>query len=470
MEENGGAVARAEGSTTPDGAGPETTFDLAIVGGGFSGLCCAYHVLTHEGLPRSFRCTIIEPDERLGAGIAYCTESPRHLLNVRARGMSITEHDSGSFVRWLREQNLGFSPDDFVPRGLYRRYTTACLEQAVRHRPNLLSVMHDRVLAVEPKQDSPCYRLRLGSGTSVRAKFIVLAVGNIPPRGSLDNGILHCPWTPFEDFTGLRSMAVVGAGLTALDVILEAEACGFSGHCWVISPHGQFPRAHRQQFTPLPLELRQWAAHLAAGQPGLRHLVRAFQLKRRSGVDWQQLVDSLRSHAPHLWSALTPRDKQLFLRRFRALWNTHLHRSCVASMDVIARLRDCGRLEQLSARVTAVQRLGSAVRLLLSPETAGMLDVDVAFNATGLFSDVLRTDSPLVNQLIRDGMVRPDDLRLGLMINTAGQLVSADGTLRPDMFAIGTLRRGMELECTAVPEIRKQVSFLVRELTAMTSP
>jgi hypothetical protein len=32
------------------------------------------------------------------------------------------------------------------------------------------------------------------------------------------------------------------------------------------------------------------------------------------------------------------------------------------------------------------------------------------------------------------------------------------------LFTVGTLRRGEELECTAVPEIRRQVAGMVEEL------
>ena len=129
-----------------DGALDEmgTEWDLAIVGGGFSGLCTAYHLLIHEGLKPDFRCIIIEPGERLGAGVAYQTDSPYHLLNVRAKGMSIIDTDTSSFVRWLMKVAPEFSPDDFVPRGLYRVYTNECLSLAAMQRqPDALTLVRD---------------------------------------------------------------------------------------------------------------------------------------------------------------------------------------------------------------------------------------------------------------------------------------------------------------------------------------
>lgn len=453
------------------GKGPNTgeELDLAIIGGGFSGLCSAYHLLTHAGLKPGFRCAIIEPCARLGAGIAYQTDSPRHLLNVRAKGMSITENDPGSFVHWLSATAPDFLPYDFVPRGLYRRYINDCLAQAIKQGPpGALSIICDVVHAIEPGADPHQYKLKLKSGRTVRAKGVVLAIGNLPPKNPLDNCLLRPPWNPCDDYHSLQTLAIVGAGLTALDVILEAEANGFSGRYLVVSPHAQFPKPHADPHLPVPAELHEWAAGLASAAPRLRSVLQAFQFKRKSGIRWELLVDALRRHSPAIWSGFSLRDKQRFLCRVRTLWNIHLHRSSHASMQVIAKLKDTGRLEQIAARVTGVikqeQRHDSAVRLLLQNEALSTLDADLAVNGTGLFSNILHTDSQLVAQLIESRQAQPDEFQLGLKVNEKGQIVSADGIIRHNMFAIGTLRRGAELESTAVPEIRRQVRNMVEEI------
>jgi uncharacterized NAD(P)/FAD-binding protein YdhS len=289
---------------------------------------------------------------------------------------------------------------------------------------------------------------------------------------SLDNGLLHTPWGHYAGYHRLGTLAIVGAGLTALDVILEAEASGFAGRYSVISRHGRFPKPHNEPHLPVPEELREWAAELAAGRPKLRSVLRAFQQKRKSGIDWQHLVDSFRRHSPAIWGSFDRLDKRRFLRHFRNLWNTHLHRSCNKSMQVVLRLMDTGRLDQIAARVTGVQKLDggmdSAVRLLLSGKPS-TLDADLAVNGTGLFSDIRVTDSPLIAQLIQDRLVRPDEFHLGLNANRTGQLLSSDGDVQQNLYTIGTLRRGEELESTAVPEIRRQVRKMVEEIVRMTA-
>ncbi len=469
MTEADTSPSRQENLAASPGIAAGHEFDLAIVGGGFSGLCTAWHLLTDVMLQPTFRCVIIEPDERLGAGLAYRTESPCHLLNVRARGMSITAADPGSFARWLARAAPQYSPDDFVPRRLYRRYLKDCFDRAVDQQPaGMMTVLRDAVRGLALLGDSPGYSLDLVSDVAVRARAVVLAIGNLPPGPTFDNGLLCSPWCRPFDFNRIGMLAIVGAGLTALDVILDAEAAGYRGQYKVISRHGLFPLPHREPFEPVPAEVRAWAADLAESRPTLRHALRAFQLKRKSGVHWELLVDSLRLFASRIWKNFDQADKRRFFRHLRTIWNIHLHRSCQHNIAVVARLKATGRLEQIHARVIAVEKRGShcdtAVRLVLRRGTDFTLDADAAVDGTGLFTTIRRTGSALVAQLLDDGMVQPDDFCLGLKATETGQLLSADGSVRIDLFTVGTLRRGEELECTAVPEIRKQVAVMVQEI------
>lgn len=446
------------------------TLDLAIIGGGFSGLCTVWHLLSHKDLPDTFRCALLEPTDTLGAGLAYRTDCPQHLLNVRARGMSISDSDTRSLVRWLAENAQDFSADDFIPRGVYRRYLADCFGQALAARPEgMVTVLHEQVQALTVDDAAACYTLHLGSGAVVQSRGVVLAVGNLPAKCSLDSDLLISPWCGAARYGELRSLAIIGSGLTALDVILEAEAAGFPGMYRVISPHGRFPLPHQDTFAPVPEATRGWAADLAAMQPTLRQALAAFQKQRRAGVFWQDLVDALRRHASAIWRDFSSADKRRFLRHLRTLWNIHLHRSCRQSIQAITVLRDQGRLQEIPAMVTAVVSPESSpaagVRLCLRTATGEKtLDVDGAVNATGLFSNIRRTDSPLMNQLLADNLVQPDEFSLGVRTSRSGRVLNGDGAEHGGLFTVGTLRRGEELECTAVPEIRRQVSILAEEL------
>jgi len=69
-----------------------------------------------------------------------------------------------------------------------------------------------------------------------------------------------------------------------------------------------------------------------------------------------------------------------------------------------------------------------------------------------------------MQHLLADGLAQADPLRLGLVTDENGALISADGSMSNIMFAIGPLRRGMLWESTSIPEIRVQAAALADAL------
>lgn len=70
---------------------------VAVVGGGFAGTVLALR------LQGAARVVLFEPGTP-GPGLAYGTESPEHLLNVPAGGMSLWPERPGDFAEWLVRQ------------------------------------------------------------------------------------------------------------------------------------------------------------------------------------------------------------------------------------------------------------------------------------------------------------------------------------------------------------------------------
>ena len=59
---------------------------IAIVGGGATGALAALHVT--RALGTGIDIVVIEPAAEVGRGVAYATDDPAHLLNVRVGNMS----------------------------------------------------------------------------------------------------------------------------------------------------------------------------------------------------------------------------------------------------------------------------------------------------------------------------------------------------------------------------------------------
>lgn len=81
---------------------------------------------------------------------------------------------------------------------------------------------------------------------------------------------------------------------------------------------------------------------------------------------------------------------------------------------------------------------------------------DFAFDCLGLCPDLRRAKSPLLTNLLSQGIASFDVLHLGLRATPLGNLISLDGCVQPEIFTLGSLRRGELWETTAVREIRVQ--------------
>ena len=77
-------------------------FTPRVVGGGFTGAAIAIACLQRITSP--FRLVMIEQSPQIGRGVAYGSHHPLHLLNVRARDLSIRASQPGDFLNWAFRQ------------------------------------------------------------------------------------------------------------------------------------------------------------------------------------------------------------------------------------------------------------------------------------------------------------------------------------------------------------------------------
>ena len=82
------------------------------------------------------------------------------------------------------------------------------------------------------------------------------------------------------------------------------------------------------------------------------------------------------------------------------------------------------------------------------------LRVGKVINCTGPDTDLARVDDPLVRSLRDGGLVRPDELGLGLDTDDEGRVLDREGRASSRLCLVGPLRKGLLWENTAVPELR----------------
>jgi hydroxyacylglutathione hydrolase len=86
-------------------------------------------------------------------------------------------------------------------------------------------------------------------------------------------------------------------------------------------------------------------------------------------------------------------------------------------------------------------------------------------NCTGPNMNYKRVNSPLLQSLLRQGLVVPGRLGTGLWSDATGALFGVDGQVSNTLFNIGPGRMGTLLESIAVAEIRSQAVSLAARIT-----
>ena len=443
---------------TPDKAN-EAHFDVAIVGGGFAGTALLWQLQKQRSdQAKRLRVVIFEPRSSLGEGVAYGTELPFHILNVTASKMSIDDQDPESLVRWLEEEKLPFSGQDYIPREIFHRYLQSVVSEAIK----TTRVIRDTVREIRKRDGA--FDITSTDGV-ITARSVILAMGNSPRgvRKESDYSPLKDPWKDesYEVSAIGSSVAIIGTGLSAVDVLVGLEASEYRGSYTLISRRGLLPQPHATHSTE-DENVKSVAEHISSPS-SLRTKLRQFRLRVREGLAPSAMIDALRQKTPQIWSSFTDSEKRLFIRRLRPYWDSFRHRIPVESAELIESLLQSGRLRVVRGHVEAVSRSESGrIRIQGAHGTLGSFDT--AYDCRGLWSDLRNCQSPLLSQMIESNLARYDELYLGLKAGQDGTLLNKQLQPVPGLFTLGSLRRGELWETTAVREIRVQAKVIAARI------
>lgn len=443
---------------------------IAIIGGGFAGAVLAAQVLRKSGGAASV--VLIERGPRPGLGVAYGTKCGEHLLNVRAQNMSAYPDDPEHFLRWARlHHSLEVKPGDYLPRRLYGRYVASVLQEEIERYPRQFTHVQDEAVALE--RAGGVAEIRLRSGESVSAGEIVLALGNFPPgdphlpgRTERSRRYVSNPWASSTRDAAHESILLIGSGLTSVDIAIALRERGCAGTVHILSRRGLLPQSH-QATAPWP---PFWNETSPRTVRGLLRLIRMqVEAAERMGSDWRAVIDSLRPFTQEIWRSLSRQERRRFLRHVRPYWEVHRHRIAPDIASSLATQIQRGQIATHAGRIMEYREDADGVDVTYRDRESGRLKrlrVDQVINCTGPESDCRRIESPLLRDLLRQKLVRPDPLFVGLDATSEGALLDAFGEASDFLYTLGPARKGSLWETTAVPEIRRQAAELADHLLA----
>ncbi|MFA6917054.1 MAG: FAD/NAD(P)-binding protein [Parachlamydiales bacterium] len=446
---------------------------IAIIGAGFSGLSVLVHLVAATNKP--LQILLFERSGQPGLGAGYGTQSPHHLLNVRAGQMGAFADRSDDFFVWLlhnegywREQSpyykhLSISPYGFLPRHLYGLYLADLLKKtlAQAQTKGIEVEVHPQEIIGATTTPSESWVLQAMDGSQYITDYIVISTGVSPTkRFSFETAQLieskryfHSIWNKafYTNTFDCDSVAIIGSGLTAVDALASLYAAKYPGKITVISKHGHFPLAHPIH-PPVPLK-----DFLIDSTPkdGIVLLDEIRNLLA-CGVDWIQLIDTLRPYTSVLWQSSSKKAKQQFMRHLFSLWNKHRHRMAPENSQMIQNMISSGQLQVMAGNVQNVELLDDQ-RYNISYSSGKSFETDCVLNCTGPSYDIVSRMNPLITHLLNTHYIQADEMEMGLKLDK-GQYLAGNNS--HTIFGIGSLLFGSLFETTAVPDLRQQASTI----------
>ncbi|THD58096.1 FAD/NAD(P)-binding protein [Phenylobacterium sp.] len=424
---------------------------VAVIGGGFSGLLTAIHLL-HADPEVVVR--LVERAPQFGRGRAYGTENPDHLLNVRVANMSAFPDEPEHFAAWLRAQGDCDGPGAFVSRSRYGDYLQSLLRGHLDDPGSVGRLLLEQDEAVDIVWRDGRQRVELKLGRGFAADASVLAVGSPLPAAlpGADEAVIAAPnyapnpWSLGGGALPQGEVLVVGSGLTMVDVAIALSRPG--RRLTAVSRHGLLPRAHAPTapHTPPP------AGPLDTPARALRTL-RAYA----GQVGWREAVDSIRPQAAAIWRGWPLAEKRRFLRHLQSWWDVHRHRMAPAIAARVETLVAAGDLEVLGGRLARIRAVDGGFEATFQRGSDGhwiTRRFEGVVNCTGLRGAPQAGTEDLLGRLAHRGALRADPLGLGLDVDGALRVIGQSGAPTPGLFAVGPLTRGAFWEAIAVPDLR----------------
>jgi uncharacterized NAD(P)/FAD-binding protein YdhS len=305
----------------------------------------------------------------------------------------------------------------------------------------------------------------------------VLALGNFappPPTGPDHRYLLHPgyhadPWAAgsLARIGADEPVLLIGAGLTAVDMLLALRAQGHRAPVQVVARRGHWPAAHGPAAGPTyPNFYPELAAEptVAATLRRVRHHIAQAAAQ---GIGWRAVIDALRPDLGHIWAAWPLAEQARFLRHLAGRWSQARHRIAPSGAAMLAARTASGHLHTVPGRAVAIVPAHDHLRVQVarSGQPPQWLAAPHVICCAGPLLDYSRIATPLVQQLRATGCLTPDALRLGIRTDATGALLGPDGQPSAGgLFTLGASRRPAYFESTAVPELRQQAAALARIL------
>lgn len=460
---------------------------IGVVGGGASAVCLL-DALSQDPKLRPGTITLFEASRHLWRGRPYQPDLDVVRVNATPDDMSVRAGDNRHLAEWLTARELFVGAESayadpisgahFIPRAVFGDY----LEQSARaammtlvRRGWQVKLVRQRVEHAEPVWHDLV--LRTETGEQHGFDYVVLSVGAGRPADQYvlagTPGFIDEPYPVCGSLAGIApddDVAIIGSGLTGVDVLLGLAANGHRGRIRMMSRRGVLPAVRQRpvhhvlrHFTPgrframaargetvtLGFLMSVMEAELAdvgesidavrAELDAVRTEEPVARLRRQladvdsPSIAMRILQQSVPDAGPDVWPLLSEQDKNFVLTEHdRALMSLCCPMPPANAAKLLS-LIDSGQVE-LVRGLQGVESTGAGFHLGTSQ---GDLHADIVVNAVNArMRKLSEKATPLFGSLLSAGLAEPHP-RGGVHVERATSRLTVNGHPDPRLYALG---------------------------------
>ena len=465
-------------------------FDIAIVGGGYSGAGAAIHLARQSDMP--LRIAIVEPARDLGRGLAYRDPETDHRLNGPAAKHAVYPDALSHFQDWYLKSGMDArDPDALDASGSYfaRRYDFGSYLDAeakahIRRNPSGSDIVHIVDHAGDGIRTSDGFRISLGGGGEIEARVMIVAI--MPGRAAVPSAFSEVspdhPAFIADPWAGARLRAIppdaklliLGMSQTASDVAAVLLKYGHRGAITMLSRRGLMPRkrppdapvATTAEGVPTSTTVAEFTDPDGTPKPLsqiLRRLRRDAAVAAERGESWVPVMDKIKDTIVVAWARSTLDQKMRFFRHARSWYDIHRFRLAPQIERRLEEARARSQLLCVAARVVGVTARDGQIEIALRRRGGGIDEIrtfDAVINCTGLETRLDRSGNPFLQALLARGFFTPHATGLGADVDGNSNAIDRTGQVVPNLFVVGPLTYG------AFADQQGSV-FIMRRLLAM---
>ena len=378
---------------------PDTS--LAIIGDGLAGAMLVWHL--HQ-LGRDMEQITLFGTNSPGLGKAYGGIHPDLRLNVRDNLMNVSL--DGGFARWAKtnidDDTAATDSGMFFRRRDFGRYVEHLVAPVMAAGVSHIKAQVTQL--IRPQAATPFWQIVTPLGKTTAAQ-VVLALGNPAPNPPFDvpndgpkNGVIVSPWYGDwpNDVDSDAEVAVIGSGLTAMDVLLILRNRNHHAPIHLISPRAALPP---RQAPWQPQDAVDWP-ELTSAAAFSRFIRQHLTEDDWHSARWQEGFESLRGGISAAWQALPAAERQRLLGRFGSWWQMARYRAGPQTSDAAAAMLTSGQLRLIEGRANNIHTAAGRFAIDLGDRVQ---HADQVILAIGAGRDML------MMRLAADGIVYGDN-------------------------------------------------------------